>query len=376
MNLSTVIFSLTPTCNLACAYCQNEPAFDNVPKVNMPDDIIDIAINSTNKMVNKSSEKNKTVTFCYAGGEPLLVGIKYFSNILKKQEKLASKCNIRNVIQTNGTLINDDWANFFKENNINVSISIDGPKFIHDNQRFFRKPNGSCVESVVRGISHLQNKNINYGTLSVVTSNSIDYAKEIFEFIGALEPNMMGFLPCVDRGPKISAEQYGQFMIELFDAWLEKNDPKLLVREFVHIVQGMFNIPHTKGCQFAGVCPQHINISPTGSVSVCDQYLEKPEGYLGNILRSDIGSIMDGEKFKKFKEKTIKIPSQCKYCKYLPICNGGCAYRRNNFTTVDYLCEGRKSLFGHIENKLDQKIAIMVNHANNVGGFPANDNCT
>ncbi len=374
MNLSTVILSLTPTCNLSCAYCQNEPAFNNVPKENMPENIIDIVINSTYKMANNSKEVNNTVTFCYAGGEPLLVGIKYFSKILKKQEILADKCNVRNVIQTNGTLIDDDWADFFKENNISVSISIDGPEFIHNNQRFLRKANGSCVESVVKGISHLRNKKVNYGTLSVVTSNSINYAMEIFEFIGALEPNMMGFLPCVDRGPKITAKQYGQFMISLFDVWLEKNDPKLLVREFVHIVQGMLNIPHTKGCQFAGVCPQHINISPTGSVSVCDQYLEKPEGFLGNILGNDIVSILDGEKFKKFKEETVRIPSQCNDCKYLPICNGGCAYRRNNFTTVDYLCEGRKSLFSHIENKLDKTIATMVNHVNNVGILPVNDN--
>jgi uncharacterized protein len=372
MNLSTVILSLTPTCNLACAYCQNEPAFDNVPKETMSEDIIEIVVNSINEMAKNSSERDNTVTFCYAGGEPLLVGIEYFTNVLKKQEKISNKCNVRNVIQTNGTLINEDWADFFKKNNISVSISIDGPEFIHNNQRFFRKSNGSCVEAVVKGISHLRIKKINYGTLSVVTSNSIDYASEILDFIGELEPNMMGFLPCVDRGPKISAKQYGKFMSKLFDAWLEKNDPKLLVREFVHIIQGMLNIPHTKGCQFAGVCPQHINISPTGTVSVCDQYLEKPEGFLGNILRNDISSILDGEKFYNFKEKTVKIPSQCNDCRYLPLCNGGCAYRRNNFTTVDYLCEGRKSLFSHIENKLDKKIATMVNHANNVGALSVN----
>lgn len=364
MSISTIILSLTPLCNLACSYCQNEPAFDKVSCKRMSDDMIDKVINSLEEMAKYNQ---KSVTFCFSGGEPLTVGLSFFQKIIDKQKKLASICKIRNIIQTNGTLIDEKWASFFKENQISISVSVDGPGFIHDNQRFLRNSSNSCINSVVNGINHLQNNQINYGTLTVITNNSINYANEIFEFISTLKPNMMGFLPCVDRGPKISAKQYGYFMVQLFDAWLEKNDSSLLVREFVHIIQGMLNIPHTKGCQFAGVCPLHINVSPTGIVSVCDQYLEKPEGYLGDLNKETISHIVCGEKFSNFREKTEILSVQCKDCRFLPICNGGCAYRRNNFTTVDYLCEGRKQLFEHIENKIDQKLNSMVEYASKAG---------
>ncbi len=364
MNISTIILSLTPTCNLACSYCQNEPAFDKVSCKIMSGDMLDKVINSLDVM---TKDNQKSVTFCFAGGEPLTVGLGFFQEIVDKQTKLAAKCKIRNVIQTNGTLIDERWASFFKENKISISVSVDGPGVIHDNQRFLRHSNNSCIDSVVNGINHLQNKQINFGTLSVITKNSINYANEIFEFISTLKPNMMGFLPCVDRGPKISAKQYGAFMVQLFDAWLEKNDDSLLVREFVHIIQGMLNIPHTKGCQFAGVCPQHINVSPTGTVSVCDQYLEKPEGCLGDLKSESISSIVCGEKFSNFRNKTEILSEKCQSCRFLPICNGGCAYRRNNFTTEDYLCGGRKQLFEHIENKIDLKLNSMVDYASKAG---------
>lgn len=360
MPIDTIILSLTPACNQSCVYCQNEPAFSGFRKVPMDLKLVRRLITSYVDMVDKENGK-PPLRFCYSGGEPLLVGLKYFEEIIQLQRELVGDlfC-IENTVQTNGTLIDSKWANFFRIHDFSVSISIDGPVGIHDLQRPLKEKNTSSLEKIVQGIAFLRNDGVRFGTLTVVTEYGAHNAEEIFEFLSTLEPNMMGFLPCVDRGPFISSKNFGCFMIDLFEAWIKKGNPKLLVREFVHIIQGMLNIRHAKGCQYAGECPRHINIAPDGSVSVCDQYIGKEEGHLGNIRSENLEVIVNSERYCHFINSSRLLPIECEDCRYVALCNGGCAYRRNNFQTKDYLCEARKMMFEHIERRMEEIVTRML----------------
>jgi len=359
MPIDTVILSVTPVCNMACTYCQNEPVFSGFPESPMDLELVKKLSISYGDIVTK--ENGKILRFCYSGGEPLLVGLDYFKELVSLQRDLIgdSFC-IENTIQTNGTLINREWADFFKCYNFGVSVSIDGPPSIHNLQRPLSERGISSLEKVIQGISFLRNIGVRFGTLTVVSQNSVDHANEIFNFVSALRPNMMGFLPCVDRGPIITPKYFGKFMIDLFDAWIEKGDPQLLIREFVYIIQGMLGIRHTKGCQYAGDCPRHINVAPNGSVSVCDQYIGKSDGYLGNIRSETLLDIINSERYISFRSNTSLLPISCNKCRYVALCNGGCAYRRNRFQTPDYFCEGRKMMFEHIELRLEDIVSRMT----------------
>lgn len=357
MRIDTVILSLTTSCNLGCAYCQNEPAFKSICSNSIDLEFYEKICDSINEYLSLSEKKS--ITFCYSGGEPLLVGLQYFKNIIEIQKKVFHENNIiKNVIQTNGSLITQEWAEFFKENNISVSVSLDGPEYIQNLQRPLSTGMPS-LDKVVNGITILKENNISFGTLTVITKNSLPYAKEILHFISSLGPNMMGYLPCVDRGPKIDAHDYGKFMIDLYDAWMEMNDSTIRIRELTHVVQSLANVPHCVGCQFGGECPHHINIAPDGKVSVCDQYINKEEGYLGDITIQSIYEIVNGELYKNFFNKTKTLSDKCKNCQYVKVCNGGCAYRRT-LEGRDYLCSGRYALISHVENKLSIELNKLI----------------
>jgi len=359
MPIDTAVLSLTPVCNLQCRYCQNEPPFRGYPKRPMDPQVLRNVIASYRALV--VSQGGDTIRFTFSGGEPLLTGRKYFDTLLALQnEIIGSDLKIQNTVQTNGTLIDADWARLFRDRDFCVSVTIDGPRSVHNSQRPARMNDGNSLDLALRGIEILRTYGVRFGILTVVSSNSVGRAREIFEFLAALKPNMIGFLPCVDRGPMVSPAGFGQFMIDAFDAWIDARNPQLLVREFAHVVQGMLGVRHTKGCQYGGDCPRHINVAPDGSVSVCDQFIGKPGGYLGNVMTTSLSEIVDGEAFNGFRDKVHRLPANCENCRYLALCNGGCSYRRAGFTSVDYLCEGRKMFFAHIERRLDSMLAAMM----------------
>lgn len=360
IDIDTIIISVTSKCNLACSYCQNRPAFASLSNlVRMPVRLLGVVIEGLLEVTR--GQNGGKISFCYSGGEPLFGGREFYKQVVALQQPLvqAGIC-VRNIIQTNATLVDEEWARFFKANDFQVSVSIDGLEQLHESQRPHAEPGKRSFVSTINGISTLIAHGVPFGTLSVVSQNSVGYEREILDFFSFFRPNMMGFLPCVDFGPVIGPKEFGDFMIALFDAWLERNEPSVRIREFEHIIKGMLSLPRTVGCQWSGVCPRHVNLTPRGEVTVCDQYIGKEEGYLGNLNHQTLRMILESERFSKFRAKTALLPRPCLNCKYLELCNGGCAYRRNMFTTQDYMCLARKRLFAHIESQLSNKVLPLV----------------
>jgi uncharacterized protein len=309
-----------------------------------------------------------TLRFCFSGGEPLLAGLDFFRDVVEIQRELVGqRFRIRNTLQTNGTLIDREKAEFLRDAGFSVSLSIDGPAAVHDHQRPMQEGGVSSLERTVRGVRALTDAGMEFGTLTVVTSDSHSRAADVFSYLSSLSPQMMGFIPCVDRGPKVKPGQFGRFMVDLFDAWLEEDRPELRIREFMHIIQGMLGIHHRKGCQYGGDCPRHVNVAPDGSVSVCDQFIGKPEGYLGNVHDTGLDVIVGLPAYNEFRARTRQLPQPCLKCRYLALCNGGCAYRRGPDGARDYLCPDRQKMFAHIESRLDAIVSRMAATAKDLG---------
>jgi len=363
MPVDTIIVTVTPECNLRCAYCQNEPALSEFKPEPIPLELLRKATEQYRELADSTGESSP-LRFCFSGGEPLLAGLAFFEEVLKMQREIVGDSReVANTLQTNGTLIDSEWAEFFAGENFGVSVSIDGHPLIQNRQRPMADVARSSAEATVEGIRRLKEAGNRYGTLTVLSSLSVDYPAEIFDYLAALEPSMMGFLPCVDRGPAISASDYGRFMCGLFDAWYAERRSDLFVREFTHVIQGMVGIPHRKGCQFGGDCPRHVNLSLDGTVWVCDQYIGKSEGYLGSLRDKTLTEIVEGPRFKRFRESTRRLPDACAGCRYLALCNAGCMYRRESSEKRDYLCEGRRMMFAHIEHRLEEITTEMVDKA-------------
>ncbi len=363
MLIDTIVISVVPHCNLQCTYCQNE-----IPLRDYHESAINLNlfkhIVSSYKDIASEEKDYPVLRFCFSGGEPLLAGQKFFEEIAAIQHTILDKnFRIKNIIQTNGTLLSEKWCQLFRSLDFSVSVSIDGPPDIHNRQRRFKQSNNPSLLKVISGLECLKENGIPYGTLTVVTKNSLGQAERILDFLASMHPKGMAFLPCVDRGPSLNSGEFGGFMVELFDAWVSLDNPTLPVREFHHILNGMLNLSHTKDCQFAGDCPRHINVAPDGKVSACDQYIGKPEGYLGDLSTESLREILSSERYIKFRSRALDIPEECTQCRYLALCNGGCPYRREPKNTLDYFCEDRKMLFGHIENYLDKQVYALYNAA-------------
>ncbi len=357
MKQASFIIKATTKCTLACKYCSYMP-FTNSQET-MDYNILEQSIR---KILSLPVEK---VTFIWHGGEPLLTGLDFYREAIKLQEiHKTKKQQIRNNIQTNGTLLNVEWIDFFKNNKFNVGISIDGPSRVHDNNRTYATNKGSSFR-VNKGIKLAQEHNLKQGYLSVITEDSVGKAKEMFYYF--LENNIkaIDFLPCVDfrandhNGLTISPESYAQFLIDYFDVWFRYDDPEIRIRFFENTLKGILGGKPTL-CKFAGTCANFTTINYNGDIFPCDKFLGTPTLRFGNIVEDDLKSIFKLNKHKEFVNSTAKLNSECISCKWLPICNGGCTYyrymRNRLFSDISYFCESNKQVFAHIEKVIKQQI--------------------
>jgi len=356
-NIDTVVLSLASTCNINCTYCHNYTYFSTFGReVVMSEEVLSRIISSYLSFAGINHQKR--IQFVFSGGEPLSVGVKYFNRIIQIQNKFLKKTDIQviNSIQTNGTLIDQNWASYIKDNNFSIGISLDGPKSIHDKQRFNHKGKETLYR-VLESIQILQANDIPFGFLTVITKNSLNHEEEIYLFLCGLNPTGLGFLPCIDRGPVISPEEYAEFIIRMFDLWFEDGNYQIPIREFKYLLLTMLGVKNDpRLCDYFGDCPRTINICPDGTIYVCDNYIGMKEGKLGNILDLDFVELVHSNEFQEFNRAAKNVPQKCRNCAYFVYCRGGCPYRRNNFTQVDYLCPSRKQIIQHVGTTLRSSI--------------------
>lgn len=343
-------------CNLQCNYCYYHGNEDSVVRNEKMNDIL------LEKYIvyHIEATTDDVVMFSWHGGEPTLAGIDFYRKAVEFQKKhLPAGKKLLNGIQTNGTLLNDEWCKFLKEENFLVGISIDGPIEFHNRYRLNHK-GLDTYNDVINGYHLLQKHGVTTEILCVVNSSNAEYPLEVYRFFKTLNARYITFLPLVERksgsltevtGKSVSAETFGHFLIRIFDEWVENDIGNITIQIFEEALRAAFDQEHTL-CIFKRNCGGVPVIECNGDFYSCDHFVTL-EHLLGNISKNPVAYFLDCEKQKAFGEaKSLTLHNYCRICEVLPMCNGECPKNRfiethDDEPGLNYLCAGYKMFFKH-----------------------------
>lgn len=362
-------------CNLACNYCyylEKSKLYQDNRKHIMSDGLLE-------KFVEEyiNSQTMSQVLFTWHGGETLMRPISFYKKAIELQKKYSRGRTIDNCIQTNGTLLNDEWCRFFKENNWLVGVSIDGPQEFHDEYRRTKQGRPSFV-NVMKGIQLLNKHQVDWNALAVVNDFNADYPLDFYHFFKDIGCHYIQFSPIVERIYKhddgrylaskddeevelsdfsITPRQWGNFLCAIFDEWVKEDVGTYFIQLFDATLANWMGVQPgictlDKTCGHAGV------MEFNGDVYCCDHFVF-PQYRLGNIHSKTLVEMLYSEKQQKFgQDKFDTLPTQCKQCKYLFACNGECPKNRFSKTStgengLNYLCAGYYQFFDHVTKYMD-----------------------
>lgn len=358
-----LIKPIGPVCNIACEYCfylGKEKLFSYKKKTGfrMSEDTLETFVK---QYINGQPYSTTEVNFTWQGGEPTLRGIGFYKKAIDFQNKYRRKgMKISNAFQTNGILLNNDWAKFFKDNNFLVGISIDGPDKLHN--RFRKDHSGvGTFSSVMAGLDALKKYNVDFNTLTAVQSDNGDYPQEVYNFLKSIGSTFMQFIPIVEPEGKggvsyrtVSPQQWGNFLNTIFDLWIKRDLGRIFVQHFETIV-GIYAGYPSSLCVHSPVCGRAVLLEHNGNLYSCDHFVFR-KNLLGNIHSTTLTNMVDSDFQKNFGLNKIKsLPLACKECPYLKLCYGGCPSNRlrktpSGETGLNWVCEGYKMFYSHTES--------------------------
>ena len=363
-------------CNLACKYCyylEKNNLYQNSHRHLMSDEMLE---QFTREYIE--AQTMPQVLFTWHGGEPLMRSIDFYKKALALQKKYAHGKQIDNVIQTNGTLLTDEWCEFFAKNHWLVGISIDGPQEYHDHYRV--TPAGKpSWEKVMQGISLLKKHRVEWNAMAVVNAYNAEHPLEFYHFFRDNGCQYLQFTPIVERltehedgrtlasladdreiplaDASVTPQQWGNFLCTIFDDWVRHDVGKTFVEIFdCTLANWMGVLPgicaYSKECGHAGVMEHN------GDVYSCDHFVF-PEYKLGNIREQSLIDMLYGEKQQAFSRlKHTSLPRQCKECDMEFACHGECP--KNRFEKdkygepgLNYLCQGYYQFYTHVAPYMD-----------------------
>ena len=363
-------------CNLACKYCyylEKNNLYQNSHRHLMTDEMLE---QFTREYIE--AQTMPQVLFTWHGGEPLMRSIDFYKKALALQKKYAHGKQIDNVIQTNGTLLTDEWCEFFAQNHWLVGISIDGPQEYHDHYRV--TPAGKpSWEKVMQGIQLLKKHRVEWNAMAVVNAYNAEHPLEFYHFFRDNGCQYLQFTPIVERltehedgrtlasladdreiplaDASVTPQQWGNFLCTIFDDWVRHDVGKTFVEIFdCTLANWMGVLPgicaYSKECGHAGVMEHN------GDVYSCDHFVF-PEYKLGNIREQSLIDMLYGEKQQAFSRlKHTSLPRQCKECDMEFACHGECP--KNRFEKdkygepgLNYLCQGYYQYYTHVAPYMD-----------------------
>lgn len=367
------------SCNLACKYCYYLEK-NNLYKDRQPDKRFILTDELLEKFIQMYIESQTTpqVLFCWHGGESLMRPLSFYKKVVELQRKYAAGKIIDNTIQTNGTLLNDNWCRFFKENNWLVGISVDGPQEFHDEYRK-NKIGAPSFRKVMHGIELLKKHGVEWNALAVVNDFNADYPIDFYHFFKDIGCKYIQFTPIVERiiphkdgrylaSPldsvdipladfSVSPEQWGNFLCTIFDEWVRNDVGEYFIQIFdATLANWLGEQPGV--CSMARTCGHAGVMEYNGDVYSCDHFVF-PEYKLGNIRTHTLVEMMYSDRQQQFgNDKFKKLPKQCLNCKYLFACNGECPKNRFAATNdgesgLNYLCSGYYKYFEHVAPYMD-----------------------
>ncbi|MFD2118027.1 anaerobic sulfatase maturase [Paenibacillus yanchengensis] len=361
-HISVMWKTVSEACNLACDYCYYSTCGGKPGK-----QIEKIADHVLEKFIKEyMSLTNGIASFAWQGGEPLLAGYEFFTKVVELQQKYAPKNTmISNALQTNGTLITERWAKFFKQYHFLIGVSIDGPEAIHDSRRVDAVQQGS-FERVMKGINHLRKQQVEFNILTVIHKDNVHRVKELFDFYKEQQIVYIQFIPCmsfqsqqIDQpgSYEITPEEYGNFLCEAFDHWYNDGQPVHSERMFDHLLSVY---AHREGglCVQSKSCPKTIILEQNGDAYPCDFFIHD-DWKIGNVGEDALVDILNDPLYATFLQQKPTLPEACQTCPWLSLCYGGCPRNRNwdqasGNNTTDYFCTSYQQLFGYAHERLQK----------------------
>jgi len=354
-----------PLCNLDCEYCFYLDKTDYYPETRQFD-MGDTTLEAHVKNYIESQPVGcREVTFGWQGGEPTLRGLDFFRQAVALQQKYARPgMKIINTLQTNGVLINDNWAAFLKQHEFLVGISIDGDEELHDHYRKTRSGKGS-YRQVVQGLQVLQKHQVDTNVLTVIQNHNGDHGKRVYRHLKQLGVRFIQFIPIVEpeKGKgvserSVSPAQFGQFMVDVFEEWRKGDIGKVYVSHFDNALGMHLGMPSSI-CVHAPQCGENLVVEHNGDVYSCDHFVY-PEFKVGNINQRDYPDLIETPIQQQFStRKPIGSQTHCQRCDQRSLCHGACPAQRIDengelsISAKHYLCEGYYQLFSHLRPYLD-----------------------
>jgi uncharacterized protein len=351
-------------CNLDCKYCYFLSKERLYPGSNfrMADDLLEDYIRQY-----IAAQQVPEITFAWQGGEPTLMGLPFFERAVELQQKHCPPGKrITNTLQTNGVTLDDAWGEFFHTHDFLIGLSIDGPRPLHDAYRV-DKGGRPTFDQVMRGLSFLKKHRVEYNVLTTLHAANAEHPLEVYRFLrDEIGTQFMQFIPIVERDNEtgfqegsrvtersITARQYGDFLIAVFDEWVRRDVGRIFVQIFDVALAAWSG--HRPGlCIFDETCGAALAMEHTGDLYSCDHYVE-PRYKLGNIREDMLIELVASDQQRQFGlDKRDSLPQYCLECEVRFVCNGGCPKNRIIQTPagepgLNYLCAGYRAFFNHID---------------------------
>ena len=381
-----------PVCNLDCSYCfylEKEALFPPRERFSMSDEVLRAYIQQ-----NIDNEPSPEVLFTWQGGEPMLRGLDFYKQAWAWQQELAGGKTIRNALQTNGVLLDDDWCVFLAEAGFMVGLSLDGPRELHDAYRV-DKQGRPTFDAVMAGLQLLKRYQVEFNVLVTVTQAVAQQPLAVYRFLKQQGVTHIQFNPVVERAPasedvslgltfaeppkagrvslsrpaltvtphSVGAEAYGDFLIAIFDEWVRHDVGSVYVMNFEWALAAWLQLPSTV-CLFAENCGRALIVEHNGDVYSCDHFMY-PDYRLGNLQQDNPMAMANSPQQQVFGQaKSASLPAYCRSCDYRAACHGECP--KNRFATtpdgeagLNYLCAGYKKYFRHIAPAMNGMVQLI-----------------
>jgi uncharacterized protein len=380
-------------CNLDCKYCffLSKDTLYPGSQFRMADDVLEAYV----KQIIES-QREPQITIAWQGGEPTLMGLDFFRRAMTLVHKYKRPgMTLEHTIQTNGTLLNEEWCEFLRTNNFLVGLSVDGPREMHDAYRV-DKGGAPTFDKVMRAALLMQQHQVEFNVLCTVHAANVEHPLEVYRFFrDELRTHFVQFIPIVERtlpemlevanegwGERnharplytqngslvtertVKAELWGQFLIAIFDEWVRHDVGSVFIQLFESSLASWMGMPASL-CIFAKTCGNALALEHNGDLYSCDHFVE-PKYLLGNIRKQHLVQLVASDQQRKFgNDKQDSLPRYCRECEVKFACNGECP--RNRFIDtptgepgLNYLCAGYKAFFNHIDHPMKLMVDLLL----------------
>lgn len=357
-NFQLLIKPVSADCNLGCRYCFYRRVAGMYPDSGahrMPAEVLE-------RMIGHylGATRYSPAVFAWQGGEPLLAGLDFYVDAFGLMTRHGrGGQDVSNAVQTNGVLIDREWARLFAAYSVLVGVSLDGPREIHDHYR--TGPGGGTFDAVMVGIRHLREARAEFNILTMITPHSAPRGAEIYRFLRGEGFRHLQFIPCVEADPRtgepaaytVSPLAFGDFMSAVFDAWRTDGSDEVSVRLFDAMMEREVR-GRSSLCELDGPCSGYVVVEHNGDVYPCDFFV-RPEWRMGNLMRDDFDALFASSQWRDFGAQREANAGACVGCEWLDLCRGGCNKDRLLAGGVEhrtYLCEGYRRFFAHAGEEL------------------------